>query len=85
MDESLNVLKESKNLGSGVTNVVPWKKNTVLVGTLKGRVYALDKRSLSIVDFFDVGFSNGSFFGKSGIDDGYFAILSSRNRLHLVK
>ncbi|MEE2744499.1 MAG: PQQ-binding-like beta-propeller repeat protein [Bdellovibrionota bacterium] len=85
LDENLNVLRESKNLGSSITNFLPWKRNKVLAGTLGGRIYALEKKDLSVVDVLDFGHPSSSFFGKSSTDEGYIAILSSRNRLHLVK
>ncbi len=85
LDENLKVLRESKNLGSSITNFVLWKGNKVLTGTLGGKLFALEKSDLSVVDELNFGHPSSSFFGKSSINDGYLAILSSRNRLHLVK
>jgi outer membrane protein assembly factor BamB len=85
VDESLNVLKESKNLGGSITNIVEWKDSILVVGTLEGNLFAINKKTLSVIDSMYFGFPSGPLFGDFSIDKKYLGVLSSRNRLHLMQ
>ena len=85
LDESFKIIKESEKLDGAITDFVLWKNSFIVLGTVKGTLYALDRRSLNIVDQLNFGFSGTPYFNETSIDESFLSVMSSRNRLHLIK
>ncbi len=85
LDESLKMVKESRTLDGAITGLAVWKDRFIVVGTIRGTLYALDTKSLEIVDHLNFGYAGTPHFNEASIDGPFLSIISSRNRLHLIK
>ena len=85
LDESLKVVKKSRALDGAITGLAVWKDRFIVVGTIRGEIYALDIKSLKVADHLNFGYAGTPHFNEASIDGPFLSIISSRNRLHLIK
>ena len=85
LDESFRSIKESSTLDGAVTDFALWKDRYIIVGTMSGTLYALDRKSLKAIDHLNFGYSGTPHFNETSIDGSFLSVLSTRNRLHLIK
>ena len=85
LDESLKLVKESQTLDGAVTDFAVWKGRFIVLGTINGTLYALDIDSLKVIDYLNFGYAGTPHFNETSIDGSFLSVISSRNRLHLIK
>ena len=85
LDENLKPVKESSVLNGAVTDFAIWKDRFLVAGTIRGSLYALDIKGLKVVDELNFGYSGTPHFNETSIDGSFLSVISSRNRLHLIK
>lgn len=88
LDEVGSILRRKQvgTLGKseGISSIVSWK-GQVVVTTLGGKVYFINKKSLDILEVYDLGSRFSSVLGVAQTNGKYLAIYSSRNRLYVFK
>ncbi|MBG09014.1 MAG: hypothetical protein CME68_09670 [Halobacteriovoraceae bacterium] len=85
LDENLKLIKESASLDGAITDFAVWKDRFIVVGTIRGTLYALDIKGLKVVDYLSFGYSGSPHFSETSIDGSFLSVITSRNRLHLIK
>ncbi len=83
-DKELRVLANKKVAEGLVSSILAWKENYVLT-TVRGEFLALNKASLEAREKIHFGHSSSAVFGQLQSDGSYLSLLTSRNRLHVIK
>lgn len=83
-DKNLNTLRKQVVTTGSITNMVAYKNQLAITSTT-GNVIVIDKKSLKVLDTFSLGHSYSAVFGEAISTGNELGILSSRNRLYLIK
>lgn len=82
--DKLNVsIRDLKLDDKGISSIKSFKDN-YLVSSLSGRIHILDK-SFKVLDSVYLGHRFSSVYGSIAVDENYWAVMSSRNRLYLFE
>lgn len=79
-----DIVKKLSLSKKGISNIKLFKNNFIIT-TWSALVFALDQKSLTIVDSFNLGSFASSVFGELEVKDDTFSFLSSRNRLYTFR
>lgn len=84
MDSSGEITRQVKLTKSGISSLLEWK-GQVVVATLSGEVFYVNKKTLEIMEKFDLGSRLSSVLGVLSVQGDYLALFSSRNRLYVFR
>jgi len=84
LDKDYNEVKKISVSKSGITSIHSFK-NHLIVSNLRGELIALDKQTFQLLDRFEFGHSYSSIVDSVDVNEGFLAVLSSRNRLFLFQ
>lgn len=84
MDSSGDITRQVKLTKTGISSMLEWKGQLV-VSTLSGEVFYLNKKTLEIIERFDMGSRLSSVLGVLNVQGDYLALFSSRNRLYVFR
>lgn len=83
-DKNLNTLKTVKISEGVITNIVPFK-TYFAVSTTAGELKLVDQKNLEVVETMKLGHAYSAVFGEMMSADNGLALITSRNRLYLIK
>jgi outer membrane protein assembly factor BamB len=83
-DKNLNTLKTVKISEGVVTNITPFK-TYFAVSTTAGEVKLVDQKNLEVVETMKLGHAYSAVFGEMISAENSLALITSRNRLYLIK
>lgn len=83
-DKNLNILKKQVVTQGAITNIVAYKGHVAVTST-SDKVIVLERRNLKLLGTFDLGHTYSAVFGEVFSTGNELAIVSSRNRLYLIK
>lgn len=84
LGKSFQEIKKVKVANSPISSIVEWK-NYYVVTSASQTIKLIHKRSLNILENFDLGHSTSAVFGDVVTKDGLLAFLSSRSRLYVFR
>jgi outer membrane protein assembly factor BamB len=82
LDNSGNQILDKNLSKQGVSSIVEWKGNLV-VSTLGGTLYFLNKKTLEIIETYRLGSAYSSVMGELAVLGEYLSVFSSRNHLYV--
>jgi outer membrane protein assembly factor BamB len=83
-DKNLTTLRKQTVMQGAVTNIVSFKGQIAVTST-SGNIVVLDKKSLKVLGTYNLGHSYSAVFGEAISTGNEMAVMSSRNRLYLLK
>lgn len=84
MDSSGEITRQVKLTKTGISSMMEWK-GQIVVATLSGEVFYINKKTLETIERFDMGSRLSSVLGVLNVQGDYLALFSSRNRLYVFR
>lgn len=83
-DLQLNPITERKITTDAISNIVEWKGEYLLT-TVRGQLLLVNKQNFDVIEQMHLGHSYSAVFGAVSVAEDKVALLSSRNRLIILK
>ncbi|MFZ4714879.1 MAG: PQQ-binding-like beta-propeller repeat protein [Bacteriovoracaceae bacterium] len=84
IDSTGSQIREKKLSAQGISSIVEWKGGLV-VSTLGGKLYFLNKKNLDVIETYSLGSAYSSVMGELAVLGDYLSVFSSRNHLYIFR